>query len=97
LRQAVERLLQEAEADDGLLRPGGGASGPVWAALARELPPAALDFEAGDRIGAWRVVRVLGRGGMATVYLAERADGQFEQLVALKVLDVSRNFAALVA
>jgi serine/threonine-protein kinase len=30
---------------------------------------------------------LLGRGGMATVYLAARADGQFEQTVALKVLD----------
>ena len=97
LRQTVERMLQEAESDDNLLRPGGGASGPVWEALARELPPAAFDFESGDRIGAWRVLRVLGRGGMATVYLAERAGGQFEQLVALKVLDVSRNFDALVA
>src|SRR5690606_13730838 len=97
LRQTVERMLQEAESDDNLLRPGGGASGPVWEALARELPPTAFDFESGDRIGAWRVLRVLGRGGMATVYLAERAGGQFEQLVALKVLDVSRNFDALVA
>ena len=37
-------------------------------------------------LGAWRVVRELGRGGMGTVYLAERADGQFEQRAAVKVI-----------
>jgi serine/threonine protein kinase/tetratricopeptide (TPR) repeat protein len=46
---------------------------------------------AGQHIGPYRVVRVLGRGGMGTVYLAERADGEFEQRVALKV--VRRSFA----
>src|SRR5688572_19124504 len=40
----------------------------------------------GARIGAYRIVRELGRGGMGTVYLGERADRQFEQRVALKVL-----------
>jgi serine/threonine-protein kinase len=37
-------------------------------------------------VGSYRLVRELGRGGMGTVYLAERADGQFEQRVALKLL-----------
>jgi eukaryotic-like serine/threonine-protein kinase len=40
----------------------------------------------GERIGAYAVVRELGRGGMGTVYLAKRADGQFEKRVAIKVL-----------
>lgn len=40
----------------------------------------------GMQLGAWRVVDLLGRGGMGTVYLAERADGQYEQRVALKVI-----------
>jgi serine/threonine-protein kinase len=44
---------------------------------------------AGALLGPWRVVELLGSGGMAHVYLAERADGQFEQQVALKV--VRRN------
>ncbi len=38
------------------------------------------------RIGAWRLIRRIGQGGMAEVYLAERADGAFEQTVALKLL-----------
>src|SRR3984957_11400379 len=40
----------------------------------------------GDRIGPYRVLRTLGVGGMGEVYLAERADAQFEQQVAIKVV-----------
>ena len=37
------------------------------------------------RIGPYRIAGELGRGGMGTVYLAERADGEFEQRVAIKL------------
>jgi serine/threonine protein kinase len=40
----------------------------------------------GDRIGPYRVLRSLGIGGMGEVYLAERADAEFEQQVAIKVV-----------
>ncbi len=40
----------------------------------------------GERIGAWRILEPLGRGGMGEVFLAERADGAFERQVALKLL-----------
>ena len=43
-------------------------------------------FEAGDRVGPYRIAETLGRGGMGIVFLAERADGQFEQTVAVKVM-----------
>src|SRR4051812_11380193 len=36
----------------------------------------------GERVGAYVVVRELGRGGMGAVYLGERADGQFQKAVA---------------
>jgi serine/threonine protein kinase len=40
----------------------------------------------GDSLGEYRIDRELGHGGMGTVYLAHRADGQFEQQVAMKVV-----------
>lgn len=40
----------------------------------------------GERLGAYVVVRRIGCGGMGAVYLAERADGQFEKQVAIKIL-----------
>jgi len=40
----------------------------------------------GQRVGPYRIVERIGAGGMGSVYLAERADGQFEQRVALKVI-----------
>jgi Tfp pilus assembly protein PilF len=39
-----------------------------------------------ERFGAYRTVRLLGRGGMCAVYLAERADGRFERNVAVKII-----------
>ena len=39
-----------------------------------------------NRIGPWRVVRLLGRGGMGAVFLAERDDSEYERQVAVKVI-----------
>ncbi|MGP8226816.1 MAG: protein kinase domain-containing protein [Terracidiphilus sp.] len=38
-------------------------------------------------VGPYEIDRPLGRGGMGAVYLAHRADGQFEQKVAIKLID----------
>ena len=51
-----------------------------------------------DRIGPFRVMQEIGRGGMGRVFLGERADGQFEQQVAIKLIQhsapgVLRRFA----
>ncbi len=48
--------------------------------------PAPASFPLPERIGAYRVVELIARGGMGSVYLAQRADGQFEQRVALKLV-----------
>lgn len=53
---------------------------PLLAGEIGAIPP--LD----RRIGAYRLIRELGRGGMGAVYLASRADDQFEKLVAIKVV-----------
>lgn len=39
-----------------------------------------------EQFGAYRLVRLIGRGGMSAVYLAERVDGQFDKRVAVKVM-----------
>ena len=40
------------------------------------------------RVGVYTIDRLLGRGGMGAVYLAHRDDGQFEQQVAIKIIDM---------
>ena len=87
LKALVDRLLRQATEgeDDPRFREGGGAE-----LLGVETADFAPPLEApriGETVGPFRLLEVLGRGGMATVYLAERADGQFEQRVALKVLE----------
>ena len=51
--------------------------------------PGAGEPDAGQRIGPYRVERLLGRGGMGAVYLASRVD--FEKQVAIKVLNRGMN------
>jgi tetratricopeptide (TPR) repeat protein len=41
-----------------------------------------------QRLGAYQIDRLLGRGGMGAVYLAHRADGQFQRQVAVKLIDL---------
>ncbi|MGA2217370.1 MAG: serine/threonine-protein kinase, partial [Terracidiphilus sp.] len=40
------------------------------------------------QVGPYELDRLLGRGGMGAVYLAHRADGQFEQKIAIKLIDL---------
>ena len=69
--------------------------------IAEGAPPVAgTDLAPQTRLGPYRVVSLLGRGGQGAVYLAERADEQYERRVAIKVLpfglgspDAERLFA----
>ena len=45
-----------------------------------------LDTMQGRVVGAYRLIREIGRGGMGAVYLAERADGLFKTNAAVKLI-----------
>ena len=88
LREAVQALLDadsEVDEDTDFLED---------AAEAEFLPLLGQDAEvasssvgvAGREVGPYRLIERVGEGGMGDVYRAERADGAFEQTVALKLV-----------
>jgi eukaryotic-like serine/threonine-protein kinase len=52
------------------------------------LPPASASL-AGQKIGAYTVVSLIGQGGMGSVWLAQRSDGRFQRQAAVKLLNAS--------
>ncbi len=95
LRSEVERLLESDDSAEGFIE------SPIWTdssflnTTAKKEISASLDpadngegsgFYIGKTIGAFRLVQEIGRGGMGAVFLAERADGEFEQRVAIKLI-----------
>jgi serine/threonine protein kinase/Tol biopolymer transport system component len=50
----------------------------------------------GSLVGAYRLERELGRGGMGTVFLASRADGAYQKQVAIKLISASGTSEELV-
>jgi hypothetical protein len=77
LRVELLSLLEASESASEFLEQG-PAPHDVYIEAAEALQP-------GVRIGAWAIVRLIGRGGMGEVYEVQRADGQFEQRAALKL------------
>jgi eukaryotic-like serine/threonine-protein kinase len=76
LRAEVESLLSSFDGADTFLE---------------DCPAADLLLEqsqaiAGKKIGAYRIVREIGRGGMAVVYLGERDDQSYRKQVAIKMV-----------
>jgi eukaryotic-like serine/threonine-protein kinase len=76
LRQELESLLQSSEKTLGFLQK------PVVEA-ALQVRASAVE---GKRIGDYKVIRLIGEGGMGTVYLASRADELYQQEVAVKLM-----------
>jgi serine/threonine-protein kinase len=85
LRAEVGALIEAHERASGILEESGAAA----AAYVLQDP------NQDRRVGAYRVVRELGRGGMGVVYLAERDDGHFRQQVAIKLLRASPDVGDL--
>jgi serine/threonine-protein kinase len=103
LVEAVRRLLHAAEKTAGFLdAPFGVAAGLDLDSLHQVVTGDPTDESmdrTGEVLGAFRIVERLARGGMATVYVAERADGEWDQRVAVKILrrgldtdDIVRRF-----
>ena len=79
LRQEVESLLaSHGKADDWFDHPSMFLQG--------EMINHTLALAPGHVVGRYRVEKEIGRGGMGVVYLAARADEQFEKRVALKLI-----------
>ncbi len=77
LSDQVRSLIAASENGDSQIR-------KVIASAADDVGSA--DRTGDDRIGAYRIERELGRGGMGTVYLAVRDDDEFQKKVAIKIV-----------
>ena len=60
-----------------------------------ELDTAGAATDGGRIVGPYRLVREIGRGGMGSVWLAERVDGLIDRPVALKLPHVIAHFSGL--
>lgn len=78
MAERLSILLSSAPFDDAAIRD------PIERSAAR-LSGDVDDPWVGRRVGAYRIVERIATGGMGAVFLAERADRQFEQRVAIKV------------
>ncbi len=78
VRREVELLLEHDRGAEAFVAQAvaGGAASVIQS----------LSFSRGQRLSPYRILSVVGRGGMGLVYLAERADGKFDQRVAIKVV-----------
>jgi serine/threonine-protein kinase len=87
VRAIVLDLLASTEQDSLLDVPVDQQEGAFWERFADALDAAPESAaRRGDRVGPYRLGDVVGRGGSGVVYRAERANGTFDQTVALKLL-----------
>jgi serine/threonine protein kinase len=87
----VERLIERYDAADQFLEQPAVdlkqfAGHELSTPHPEDIHGSAHGLKSGARVGAYRVLRELGRGGMGAVYLAERAEGDFRKFVAVKVV-----------
>ena len=77
-RRLLEQMLDSYDTDPDFLEGDSDPAGAVTTAV--------NDALVGQRLGAYRIVRPVGRGGMGVVYEAVRDDDEFARRVAIKVL-----------
>lgn len=79
-REVISLLEAHEEADASFLEETPSMLGHALPNVSRRL----------ERVGPYRILRELGKGGMGIVYLAERDDDQYHKRVALKVMQQQR-------
>jgi len=79
LREEISSLIAAHENDTGPLD-----HPPSWSA--EDAQPQGGELPPGTRLGPWEILHLIGRGGAGEVYAASRADGAFQQKVAIKLL-----------
>jgi len=82
LRERVQALLSAAERDAQFTE----SLSSLGDEFSAQTDDDVFETHVGIRMGAYQLERLLGRGGMGAVYLAHRADGEFHQKVAIKVI-----------
>lgn len=87
LKNEVLDFLESIDASEGFLDDFGEAKTDLLLSMnfdnSIDSSPADL---VGKIIGSYRLIEVIGSGGMGTVFRASRADGSYEQTVALKII-----------
>jgi serine/threonine-protein kinase len=93
LRREVEAMLRAHDSAGGFL------TGSASQSAVELISESAHILEMPERVGPYRLTAEIARGGMGAVYLGDRDDGEFEQRVAVKVLqtglpatDIRRRF-----
>jgi len=81
LASDLHALLAEQDAAD--------ERGFLEGAIPSPLQSSRTSSLAGQIVGAYRLVSLIGQGGMGSVWLAERCDGRFEGRAAVKLLNIA--------
>ena len=91
LREEIETLLASVAGETGVVDIAG-----IVGEAARDVVGKTETTHLDERVGNYKLIELVGKGGMGSVYLAERADERFDHRVAIKVLHSSQADADLV-
>ncbi len=80
IRAEVESLLEAHTDGESFIDP------PDFKSVSHFVRESKSEAMVGQRVGPYELVRLIGSGGMANVYLAHRVDGQFTRQVAVKLI-----------
>jgi eukaryotic-like serine/threonine-protein kinase len=80
LRKQIEALIASHEGSPSFLER------PAFEVAAISLADDQADSVVGRRIGAYKILREVGHGGMGAVYIAARSDDEYQKRVAIKLV-----------